>query len=206
MYDYTFPDKYGRPQMVYKWYNTVNGNPTGTPNINFAEELLYTMSNITSLLGTSWYVARVLPLKPAHEVCLYPKLRRFFGLQFDQPYNDSNAMIVAETIESVLGDHLVSLQLGNEPDLYADHLRRPSNYSIQDYFTEYEAYLTNLASSSTPNKKIILGPSVCCDWTTDQVFDAGYLTQFANYLNVVRRLRLINPVFQAEALTNHSFN
>ncbi|KAG8865303.1 hypothetical protein FRB96_000193 [Tulasnella sp. 330] len=163
MYDYTFPDKYGHPQMVYKWYDTVNGNPTGTPNINFAEELIYTMGNITGLLGTTW----------------------FFGLQFDQPYNDSNALVVAETIETVLGDHLISLQLGNEPDLYASHLRRPSNYSIQDYFTEFQSYLGNLEASPTPNKKIILGPSVCCDWTTDQVFEAGYLSQFGNYLNVV---------------------
>lgn len=86
------------------------------------------------------------------------KYNRYFGLQFDQPYNDSNAMWVAETIEQVLGDHLISLQLGNEPDLYGNHGRRPTTYSIQDYFTEFASYLGNIDANPIPTKKIILGP------------------------------------------------
>lgn len=63
MYDHTFPDAWGHPQMVQKWYNEVNGNPTGTPNINFAEELFYTMGNISSLLDVNWWVL-VGPFEP----------------------------------------------------------------------------------------------------------------------------------------------
>lgn len=74
------------------------------------------------------------------------------------PYNNSNAMIVAEVVEDLLGDSLLSLQLGNEPDLYAGHGRRPSNYSLEDYFTEFESYLTDFNATSVPEKKIILGP------------------------------------------------
>lgn len=93
-----------------------------------------------------------------HPVTYQRKCTRYFGLQFDQPYNDTNAMWVAETIEQVLGDHLISLQLGNEPDLYGNHGRRPSTYSIQDYFTEFQSYLGNIDANPIPNKKIILGP------------------------------------------------
>lgn len=83
---------------------------------------------------------------------------RFFGVQFSDPYNNSNALLAADLIEEQLGDHLISLQLGNEPDLYGGHGHRPSNYSIQDYFTEYEAYLEDLDNSDVPDKKVILGP------------------------------------------------
>lgn len=111
-------------------------------------------------------------------------------------------MIVAQTIQEILGDHLISLQLGNEPDLYANHLRRPSTYDIQAYMAEFQEYLNNIDAAPIPNKKIILGPrfvsclhaptisltppfSVCCQWSTEDVFNAGYLTTFANYLNVI---------------------
>lgn len=67
-------------------------------------------------------------------------------------------MLVAETIENILGDHLISLQIGNEPDLYGNHGRRASTYSIQDYFTEFQSYLGNLDATSLPQKKIVLGP------------------------------------------------
>lgn len=97
-------------------------------------------------------------LTVCHIVTYKGEWNRYFGLQFDQPYNDTNAMWVAETIEQVLGDHLISLQLGNEPDLYGNHGRRASTYSIQDYFTEFSSYLGNIDANPIPNKKIILGP------------------------------------------------
>lgn len=56
MYDNTFIDAWGHPQMIQKWREGVNLAPTDTPNINFAVELLYTMSNITKLVDTAWYV------------------------------------------------------------------------------------------------------------------------------------------------------
>lgn len=56
MFPNTFPDKYGHPQMVQKVQELVNGNPTGTPNVDFAEELFYTMGNITKLIDVQWCV------------------------------------------------------------------------------------------------------------------------------------------------------
>ncbi|KAG8892735.1 hypothetical protein FRB99_002468 [Tulasnella sp. 403] len=162
MYQDTFVDAFGHRKMIQK-YRQPNSNPTQTPNINFAIELFYAMSNITSLVGIDWY----------------------FGLAFDQPFNDSNAMLVARAAESILGDHLVALQLGNEPDLYADHQRRPPTYSIQDYFGEFQHMVTDLEAQNLQSQKILLGPSVCCNWSTQQVLDAGYLTTFAAVMKII---------------------
>ncbi|KAG8991414.1 hypothetical protein FRB90_001352, partial [Tulasnella sp. 427] len=164
MYPDAFPDKNGHPKMIQKYRLTdENGNPTYTPNINFALDLFYTMANISALVDTDWY----------------------FGLAFDQPYNNSNAMAVAHAAEDILGKHLIALQLGNEPDLYAGHGHRDENYGIPEYFTEFASYLNDLQAQNLQNEKIILGPSVCCTWTTQEVLDAGYLTQFGNWIKQV---------------------
>lgn len=97
-------------------------------------------------------------------------------------------MWVAKTVESILGDNLVAIQVGNEPDLYASHLRRPESYGIPDYFQEFQHVMDDLSQQGLRENKIILGPSICCDWTNQQVFDAGYLTTFANYLKVIASL------------------
>lgn len=54
MYDQPFIDAFGHPRMIQKYYAEVNGNPTYTPNINFAVELFYTMANISALLDIDW--------------------------------------------------------------------------------------------------------------------------------------------------------
>lgn len=162
MFDTTFTDAFGHQRMIQKW-RVDNGNPTETPNINFALELFYTMGNISALVDADWY----------------------FGLAFDQPFNDSNAMTVARAAEDILGKHLIALQLGNEPDLYAGHGRRPAEYGIPEYFTEYSHFLNDLQLQNLEREKIILGPSVCCTWTTLEVIQAGYLQQFGNWINTI---------------------
>ena len=46
------------------------------------------------------------------------------GVPFADAQNVSLAIV--ENGQSILGDHLLGLQAGNEPDLYAAHDRRPS--------------------------------------------------------------------------------
>ena len=41
----------------------------------------------------------------------------YFGLNWIDPANFTNSVLVAETVESILGSDLLALQLGNEPDL-----------------------------------------------------------------------------------------
>ena len=66
--------------------------------MNYAPDLLYTMSNISALVDAHWY----------------------FGLAFnesDVDGNDGNIPLAAQWAEQVLGDRLLGLVIGNEPDL-----------------------------------------------------------------------------------------
>jgi len=44
------------------------------------------------------------------------------------PFNDTSnfRLKIAEKGQAILGPYLVGLQVGNEPDLYARHFRRPA--------------------------------------------------------------------------------
>ena len=44
------------------------------------------------------------------------------------PFNDTTnlRLAIAERGQAILGDYLMGLQVGNEPDLYADHGHRPA--------------------------------------------------------------------------------
>lgn len=53
------------------------------------------MNNISALVGVQWY----------------------FGLPFAYPLNISGISDMVAIYEEVLGDNLLALQLGNEPDL-----------------------------------------------------------------------------------------
>jgi hypothetical protein len=53
------------------------------------------MKNISTLIPTEYY----------------------FGLNWIDPNNFTNSVLVAETVEAILGNDLLALQLGNEPDL-----------------------------------------------------------------------------------------
>lgn len=104
-----------------------------TPIINFSVDLFNAMAKISSLVETEWY----------------------FGLPFGDALNDANALSVARHAQSILGDHLLGLQLGNEPDLYASHQRRPANYSIADYFNDFHKvsflFITPCTRIAVPN-------------------------------------------------------
>jgi hypothetical protein len=68
----------------------------------FTPELLYMLRNISSLVNVRWHL----------------------GI----PFNDTQnfRLAIAERGQQILGDFLMGLQVGNEPDLYVDHGHRPS--------------------------------------------------------------------------------
>lgn len=70
-------------------------NPTQTPALVFTAEIIYMLGNISSLANVKWYLG--------------------------VPFNDTaNLRLgIAELGEAVLGDNLIGLQIGNEPDLYS---------------------------------------------------------------------------------------
>ena len=69
-----------------------------TPIVNYAPELLYVMSNISAHVNAQWY----------------------FGLAFNETDVAGpipNIHIAAKYAEDILGEHLLGLVIGNEPDL-----------------------------------------------------------------------------------------
>lgn len=67
----------------------------------FTAELLYMLRNISSLVNVHWHL----------------------GI----PFNDTTnfRLGIAERGQEILGDYLIGLQVGNEPDLYVAHKHRP---------------------------------------------------------------------------------
>ena len=59
------------------------------------------LRNISSLVNVRWYLG--------------------------VPFNDTShfRLAIAEQGQQILGDYLIGLQVGNEPDLYPDHGHRP---------------------------------------------------------------------------------
>ncbi|EMD34954.1 glycoside hydrolase family 79 protein [Gelatoporia subvermispora B] len=139
---------------------TGNGNPTQTPTLLFTPEILYMLSNISSLVNAKWYLG--------------------------VPMNDTSnlRLQIAEYGERILGDKLLGLQVGNEPDLYARHGHRPSTYGPYDYFGEFgQIALALEQDSAVPVSNNLIGPSVATgDWHPEDVWNTGFIQAYSNNL------------------------
>ncbi|KAJ6569623.1 hypothetical protein B0H19DRAFT_1136300 [Mycena capillaripes] len=94
---------------------------------------------------------------------------------------------IATDMRNTLGSSLDSMLLGNEPDLYSGHGKRPNlqNYTVDDYFGEYTAAITVIGNDDAEGKQDIGGPSICCNWDLLSVLQSGYLTKFASDLKYI---------------------
>ncbi|CAL1698444.1 unnamed protein product [Somion occarium] len=138
-------------------------NPTATPVLIYTMEMFYLLANISSLMNVKWYLG--IPLNDTSDLHLE----------------------VAQYGEQFLGDNLLGLQVGNEPDLYARHQHRPENYGPADYVGEVGDVIKAMqANGNIPNTNNIIGPSVStATWTPEMVFDAGFITQYQNNLAAI---------------------
>ncbi|KAH9933993.1 glycoside hydrolase family 79 protein [Epithele typhae] len=140
----------------------INPNvPTSTPVVMWTPDLIYMLGNISSLTNAKWYLG--------------------------VPFNDTNFRFqMAEISQAVLGDRLLGLQAGNEPDLYGSHLARQQGYSQFDYYGEF-GLLTQAfqADSNVPVKKSLIAPSVQgADWgpNPEAVWNTGFVAAYDAYL------------------------
>ncbi|KDQ23855.1 glycoside hydrolase family 79 protein [Pleurotus ostreatus PC15] len=135
-------------------------NPTQTPPLLFTPEILYMMNNISSLVNVRW----------------------FLGI----PFNDTNnfRLGIAETGTAILGDYLIGLQAGNEPDLYLRHQHRQDPYGPGDYVNEVGKLVTAMAGDSFSRaRSLLIGPNLAMgDWTPEQIWDTGFVDQFNDNL------------------------
>ncbi|KIM56993.1 glycoside hydrolase family 79 protein [Scleroderma citrinum Foug A] len=134
-------------------------NPTNTPPLVFTPEIIKMMASISALTNVRWYL----------------------GI----PFNDTQnfRLDIAEVGEAVLGDYLLGLQAGNEPDLYARHGHRPATYSPEDYTAEVGLLINAMnADSKISNKDLLIGPNLAGVWQPEQVWDTGFVSDYSQSL------------------------
>ncbi|KAJ7227458.1 hypothetical protein GGX14DRAFT_419682 [Mycena pura] len=125
------------------------------------------LANVSSLLNVQWYL----------------------GI----PLNDTTnlRLAIAEFGEAILGDSVIGYQVGNEPDEYAKHDKRPPTYDQADYSREFG--IVDAALRADPNVPVVdgklLGPSVSGPWTPQSVWDVGFLTDHHESLAAISMMR-----------------
>ncbi|KAJ6626943.1 hypothetical protein B0H10DRAFT_2185570 [Mycena sp. CBHHK59/15] len=98
-----------------------------------------------------------------------------------------NASIVTDAT-SILGSSLDGMLLGNEPDLYTGHGKRPNlkNYTVDDYFGDYHSAINMFeAADNNGLKNDIGGPSICCQWDLRTLLQQGYISNFTSTLKYI---------------------
>ena len=135
------------------------------------------------------------PLKP-------PLLVTFSTLGI--PFNDSVnwRLEIAEYGQQILGDNLLGLQAGNEPDFYQTFVQsfflstsnldlnflrfgtRPAPYGPSNYSDDIGSLITAMgANSGITNKNMLIAPSVATGpWTPEQVWDTGFINNYKDHL------------------------
>ncbi|KAJ7749319.1 glycoside hydrolase family 79 protein [Mycena maculata] len=142
--------------------NTDSNNPTETPAVIYTMDLFYMLSNISSHVDVRWYIG--------------------------VPFNDTSdfRLQIVEYSEAILGDNLIGVQVGNEPDLYSAHKHRNKTYGPADYTAEVGLLIEAFAADpNIPVKNKLIGPSVSGTWTPEQVFDAGFITNYTDSLGAI---------------------
>lgn len=136
---------------------------TQTPPLLYTPEILYMMSNISSFVNVEWYVG--IPFKRAQE----------------------NYLEIAKRAQQILGQKLLGIQAGNEPDLYQRHGHRPEGYSPYDFWGEWKDLLEDMQGPEHErNRQILIGPSIATgDWTPEMVWDTGFLDSYVNNMYAV---------------------
>ncbi|KAF8217332.1 glycoside hydrolase family 79 protein [Mycena galopus ATCC 62051] len=154
--DGTIPD--GR--VIVKNLTGVTGT-TQTPPLEFSSDLLYMMRNISSLVNIHWFMG----------------IPWFITDPFDTK--------IITAADEILGDYLLGLQAGNEPDMYSLHGHRPDSYGPFDYSGEMSDFLSQVsASNADPTGRatsLLVAPNIAdFAWTPEQVWDTGLVTTFQN--------------------------
>lgn len=85
---------------------------------------------------------------------------------------------------AILGDYLIGLQAGNEPDLYARHGHRPSTYGPADYIGEFSDLVKAMSGDAhVVNRGLLIGPNLATgDWVPSQIWDLGFVDTFNDNL------------------------
>ncbi|KAJ7783995.1 glycoside hydrolase family 79 protein, partial [Mycena maculata] len=133
---------------------------TQTPPLEYSDELLYMMSNISALVPVRWFLG----------------IPWFVTDPFD--------LSIVGAAETILGDNVIGYQAANEPDLYFAHGHRASTYGPYDYFGEFSDAVSQLGSDgvdpSGRARTLLLGPSIAdAGWTPEDVWNTGFVATYS---------------------------
>ncbi|CAK5265470.1 unnamed protein product [Mycena citricolor] len=89
---------------------------------------------------------------------------------------------LSDDMRRILGKDLDSMLLGNEPDLYSGHGKRPgmTNYTVADYLGDFSSGLNVIGSKDVAGVKDVGGPSDLLS-----LLQQGYLSQFTPDLKYI---------------------
>lgn len=115
-----------------------------------------------------------------------------FGLNFEDANNMDSAKYLGKAAVETLGDNLFAIQIGNEPDLYANHGIRTADWGIPQYVNEWTNWASTLHDefgSSLKKNDIFTGAVICCSWNISDVLHANIIEtgrnkEFMNSLTV----------------------
>ncbi|KAJ7146974.1 glycoside hydrolase family 79 protein [Mycena epipterygia] len=136
---------------------------TQTPPLDYTTDLLYMMRNVSSMVNVHW----------------------FLGVPWfvTQPFDTA----IVSASQAILGDYLLGLQAGNEPDMYALHQHRNDTYSPFDYGGEVSDFLAQIASDGADPegraKNLLVAPNIAnFNWKNEQVWDTGFVDTYHDNL------------------------
>ncbi|KAI0830341.1 glycoside hydrolase superfamily [Trametes gibbosa] len=159
----TLVDKLPDNAMIEKTQSADSSTKAGsTPTLVYTTELLHLLSSVSTLVNAKWYL----------------------GI----PMNDTSnlRLQIAEAADAILGDNVLGYQVGNEPDLYADHGHRPPTYNESDYFNEFGVVVDAVQrNSKITNKNKLIAPSLQGTWAPEDLYATGFLDTYASSLSVI---------------------
>jgi hypothetical protein len=97
----------------------VNPLKTQTPNLDYTVDLLYMLANVSTMVPIDWYLGTF-----SFSFCSLAIMITSIILQTGIPFYDPGhlQLQIADLGAQILGDHLIGLQVGNEPDLYSAYV------------------------------------------------------------------------------------
>ena len=131
------------------------------------------MKGISDLVNVRWFLG-ALNLLYLYRISSLPQGIPFFQTN---PFD----IAIAQSSQIILGDHLIGLQAGNEPDLYSRHGHRGSDYAPQNYVDEFGTLVSALGTDST--RDILIGPNLAnADWQPQQIWETGFVDTYSENL------------------------
>ncbi|KAF9556941.1 hypothetical protein CPC08DRAFT_710755, partial [Agrocybe pediades] len=101
------------------------------------------------------------------------KMQFYLALSTLFPDGFDDMVKFAAYAKEKLGDSVDAWMLGNEPDLYSSHGKRPG-YGIEDYIPEIETYISKLKDANVIGDELMVaGSTTCCGWDVNDVLNAG---------------------------------